>query len=325
MIEVLSTGAPNLIQDLGRWGHLKIGVSRSGAMDLPAFSVANALVGNAESAAAIEVALFPFRLRFERDTTFACTGADCPVKLDDAPIPPWWARPARAGQTLVVGAPVRGARAYVAVRGGIDVPLVLGSRSTDLKNGIGGFQGRGLRRGDKLNVADVEGARPMRTGIGVIPSELPSFLMEAKERSIRVRVLAGAEYEHFSDAARKAFESSEYTVTPDANRMGYRLSGEELVLTAPLELLSHGIVPGTVQVPPSGQPIVQLAEANTCGGYPKIANVIEADLWRLAQAPIGCRIRFTIVGAQQAGEALRAQATERALIRRSLAMLSQRA
>lgn len=324
MIEILSTGAPNVIQDSGRKGFLKLGVSHSGAMDARALATANALVGNDGEAAGIEISLFPLRLRFKEAVSFACTGADCPVTLDDRRIPPWWTKTAVAGQTLVIGAPSRGARAYFAVRGGIDVPLILGSRSTDLKSGFGGLEGRGLRRGDLLPVGHAAPARSMVHGVGAIPSELPAFLAEAGSRLITVRVLPGAEFGEFTPKAREAFLGTEYAVTPDANRMGYRLSGEALTLNSPLELLSHGIVPGTVQVPPSGQPIVQLAEANTCGGYPKIANVISADLWRLAQTPVGCRLRFQLIDGATAAAALHAQHAEDALIRRNLAQLHAR-
>ena len=137
-----------------------------------------------------------------------------------------------------------------------------------------------------------------------------------------MRVLPAAEYELFSPQAQERFTSCPYTITPDANRMGYRLTGDELTLTRPLELLSHGIVPGTIQVPPAGQPIIQLAEANTCGGYPKIATVIQADLWKLGQAPIGTALRFEWVEPTVATQALRAQSQTRSRIQHSLALVT---
>lgn len=324
MIEILSSGAVNLIQDTGRIGHLGIGISRGGAMDLRAFRLANALAGNDENAAGIELSLFPFRLRFTRDTTFACTGALCPVELDGRPIASWWARTARAGQTLILNAPRHGARAYIAIQGGIDVPLVLGSRSTDIKIGFGGLEGRGLKRGDTLAFCPVEHNEVLHTGVGVVPSDLPKFFRDIATREITIRALPSVEYEQFTSDARHALVNTAYLITPDANRMGYRLSGEALFLASPLELLSHGIVPGTVQVPPSGQPIIQLADANTCGGYPKIANVISADLWKLAQAPIGTRLRFEIVTQQIAAQALQEQTCEHDSICRNLARMRSR-
>lgn len=304
MIEILSTGAVNSVQDLGRVGFLDVGVGWSGAMDVPALSAANLLIGNDVSAAGIEVSLFPFRVRFLEDTVFAVTGADCPITLGERTLPPWWGETARAGETLTVGLPRTGARAYFAVGGGLDVPLVLGSRSTDLKSGFGGWQGRGLNRGDRVPVLKSDRPRLLPAGgIGVDPAAL----RDAAKRDaspIILRVLPSAEYLSFADAALEAFHATEWIVTNDANRMGYRLGGPELALKQKVELFSHGIMPGTVQVPPSGQPIIQLAEANTCGGYPKIANVIEADLWKLAQAPVGAKLTFAQVGREEAVTAI---------------------
>ncbi|VVE78661.1 5-oxoprolinase subunit C family protein [Pandoraea sputorum] len=324
MIEILSNGALNLIQDAGRHGHLRLGVSRSGAMDALALAVGNALTGNHALAAAIEISLFPFRVRFHRDMSFAVTGADCVVRLDDKVLPPWWGCTARAGQTLVVEHPKRGCRAYLSLAGGVDVALVMGSRSTDLKGAFGGFEGRGLRRGDTVAVHETANRPIHRTGLGAVPRALPSLWQSLSEGVVTVRVLPAAEYRHFTEAARQAFVEQAYEITPDANRVGYRLRGPELALSAPLELLSHGIVPGTVQVPPSGQPIVQLAEANTCGGYPKIATVIETDLWKLAQAPVGCRVRFALVDVSEALEQLSERTREIEKFQQTLALMSSR-
>jgi len=324
MITVLSNGAPNLVQDTGRRGHLGFGVSRSGAMDALALAIGNALVRNQPTDAAIEISLFPFRVRFQEDLDFAVTGADCAVRLEDTELAPWWGRTARAGQTLVIERPKRGARAYLCLGGGVDVAPVMGSRSTDLKGAFGGFEGRGLRRGDVLKV-NARAPRPVRAaGLGVVPADLPSFWDELSSGLVTVRAIPGPEYPHFTDEAKKAFATTDYEVTPDANRVGYRLSGTSLPLSSPLELLSHGIVPGTVQVPPSGQPIIQLAEANTCGGYPKIATVMEADIWKLGQAPIGCRIRFALTDVDEAVETLRTRAAEISKVRQTLALMSQR-
>ncbi|MGN8063391.1 biotin-dependent carboxyltransferase family protein [Ralstonia sp. 22111] len=322
MIEILSNGAPNVVQDLGRPGHMALGVSRGGAMDPVALSLANALLGNAADAAAVEICLFPFRAKFCVDTDFAVTGADCTVRLDSSVIPPWWGRSAQAGQTLVIERPKHGARAYLALRGGIDAAPVLGSKSTDLKGRFGGLEGRGLRRGDTLPLCPRPGYGERALDLGIVPKALPAFWQELASGCVNVHALPAAEYGLFTSDAREAFEQSTYEVTPDANRVGYRLAGASLSLVAPVELLSHGIVPGTVQVPPSGQPIVQLADANTCGGYPKIATVIEADLWKLAQAPIGCRIRFSITDIDTAVSALRQQHDEQTTLRQRLALVT---
>jgi len=321
MIEILSTGLPNLVQDLGREGSLALGISRSGALDTVSLSIGNLSVGNPENAAGIEISLFPFRVRFLADGVFCCTGADCTVQRDDdaAPLPAWWTYSVRAGQSVIIAPPRRGARAYLTIRGGVDVPVFLGSRATDLKAGFGGLQGRGLRRGDTLPIGKAQQGAHIADH-GIVPSGLPRFWRELQNRVVPVRVLPAAEHDAFTPQAHEHFYGSDYTVTPDGNRMGYRLSGRTLAMAHRRELLSHGIVPGIVQVPPSGQPVIQLAEANTCGGYPKIATVIEADLWKVGQTPPGCALRFVRTDLEQAIAATRAQAMERSRLRQSLAM-----
>lgn len=319
MIEILTTAAPNTVQDRGRPGHMAAGISRCGAMDRLALAAGNALLGNAEDAAGIEVALFPFRLRFECDTRFALTGADCGATLDGRPVPPFWTRRAQAGQVLELGAARRGARAYVTIAGGLAVPAVLGSRSTDLKGGFGGLEGRGFRRGDRLPLGEARAIAAAQFG-----AKLPWRATDPGQ-PIAVRVVAAAEHEAFDPASRAAFADSEWQVGHEANRMGYRLSGPALRLEQPLELLSHGILPGVVQVPSNGQPIIQLADANTCGGYPKIAAVIEADLWLVAQAPVGARLRFVPVDIETAVKALEDQVAWLATLQASCARLRERA
>ena len=290
MIEILSTGALNSVQDLGRKGYLNIGVGHSGAMDRPALTIANLLVGNDVNDAGLEVVLFPFKLRFIDDCRFALAGANAKTHLDEVELPPNWSVDAKAGQTLTISAPADGARMYLAFSGGIDVPVVMNSRSTDLKTGFGGFQGRGMLRGDRLSICHTSAKRP-RGGVGAaIARELPRTGSD-----VFIRVLPSAEFDQFDEFAKTDLFSQPWTLTQEANRMGMRFSGQPLKLIRPLELFSHGILPGTVQVPPSGQPIVQMADANTCGGYPKIANVISADLWLLAQTPIGATVRFVEV------------------------------
>jgi biotin-dependent carboxylase-like uncharacterized protein len=318
VIEILTTGLPNTIQDLGRPGYLNLGVGRSGAMDRAALEIANQLLGNPDGSAAIEVAMFPFRLRFLSDSAFAVTGGGCVASLDDDPLPPYWARTARTGQILQLAPSTEGARAYIAFAGGIDVPIVLTSRSTDMKGRFGGLEGRGLRRGDRLPIGPLDATKAgiTATGFGAIPNLLLETTGQVSNAT-RVRTLPGAEQNEFTDEARHLFFGNEWIVTKDANRTGYRLQGPTLSLKRPIELFSHGIVPGTVQVPSSGQPIIQLADANTCGGYPKIATVIEADLWRLAQTRMGGLIRFIETSRDDAIDALRGQAAQMQDLRRT--------
>lgn len=325
MMQVLTSGAMNLVQDRGRAGHLHLGVCRGGAMDPLALDYANALVGNAPDAAGIEITMFPFKLRFDQDVVFACTGGDSRIELDGVLLAPWWSRGARAGQTLVVHRPQRGMRMYLGVSGGVDVPLLLGARSTDLKAGFGGMDGRGLKRLDTLPLGQQPEAAMPGAGLGCVPRQVPELLRQLQDGCVTVRVLPAAEFEEFTPDSTERLFGEPWMVTPDANRQGYRLEGAvALQMSKRRELLSHGIVPGIVQVPPAGQPIIQLAEANTCGGYPKIATVIEADLWRLGQVPSGCAIRFERVDVNAAVAALKEQVHALQALRSHLPMVRGR-
>jgi 5-oxoprolinase (ATP-hydrolysing) subunit C len=301
VIEILSATALASVQDLGRDGYLRYGVGTSGAMDRLALSVANILLGNPENSAAIEIPMFPFQVRFLEDIAFALTGADADAELDGRAVPPWWTLQARKGQVLSLGAPKYGARCYLAVAGGIDVPLVLGSRSTQLRGEFGGHAGRTLRQGDVLGaISSLERSELFKAipaaGLGVEPPDFALALgdQESAAQTTRtfVRVLPAAEYDCYEDASLQSFWNQDWKITSQSDRYGYRLAGEALVTKQTLEQRSHGIVPGVIQVPHSGQPIIQLRDAQPSGGYPKIGTVIEADMWRLGQARPGTQLRF---------------------------------
>ncbi|MFO1197748.1 MAG: biotin-dependent carboxyltransferase family protein [Burkholderiaceae bacterium] len=314
MIEIVSTRALNTVQDLGRFGHRGEGVCVAGAMDRLALSAGNRLLGNDPGAAAIEVTMFPFVVRFLRDARFALTGAHCEATLDGAAVLPWWATRADAGATLTVGAPLEGAIACLVVEGGIGVEPRLGSRSTDLKIGFGGFEGRTLRKGDRIPLGPAGTARSARPGgWGIDPARLalpPVPAAGETTRTTAVRVMPAGEYEKFPEPARERFWGAQWSIGANSNRSAFRLSGPRLQAQGHGDVMyTHGIVPGIVQVPPSGQPIVQMADANTHGGYPKIGTVIEADRWRLAQARPGGALRFVPATRD---EALAALAAERA-------------
>lgn len=300
MIEILEVGALASIQDLGRQGALRWGLGTAGAMDPLALRAADLLLGNPEGSAAIEIQTFPFAVRFEAELDFAVTGADCAASLDGAPLLPWSTACARPGMVLRLDRPRpgrwRGARAYLALRGGIDVPVVLGSRSTQLRGAVGGLEGRLLRRGDRLAAGPAPACPPLDAAL--VPPALALPL--SVDGLPAVRALPAAEYDAFTPAARAAFWSETWRITPQSDRYGYRLAGPALETVAPLELRSHGIVPGVVQVPPGGQPIVQMRDGQPTGGYPKIATVVQADLWRLGQMPIGTRFRFLEVDWEEA-------------------------
>ncbi len=310
VLELLSNTALATVQDLGRHGALRWGVGSSGAMDPLALAAGNLMLGNDEGAAAVEFQVFPVRLRFVADCAFALTGADVAAQLDARALLPWWCGVARAGQVLTLGLPRRGAwpacRAYLCLAGGVAVPAVLGSRSTQLRGAFGGFKGRALQRGDRLAAVRANAGADAKhcKGFGLVP---PAFAMPLQADGVSaVRVLPAAEYERFTEASRAAFWAQRWQITPQSDRYGYRLAGAALLPLAPIELRSHGIVPGVIQVPPGGQPIVQMRDAQPSGGYPKIGTVIEADLWRLGQAPIGGHIRFVETNWPDAVAVLRA-------------------
>lgn len=293
MIDVIKTGPLNTVQDLGRTGFRHIGVSVSGAMDSLTLRVGNIMLGNEQNAAGIEVQLFPFRLCFQRDTAIALTGADCRATLDGAALPPWWACRVQVGQTLEMRYPRQGARGYLCVAGGIDVPVVMGSRSTALRGGFGGLEGRPLANGDRLPIGESAGAELPPGGLGVVPPDvaLADVFPRGRGGVLQLRAIPSGEYALFAHQAAR-FWSQQWTISNHSNRTGYRLSGEPITPSRVVEMRSYGLIPGVVQVPPAGEPIIQLSDANTAGGYPKIAGLIEDDLWRLGQAQAGDRIQL---------------------------------
>jgi len=302
MMEILSATALATVQDAGRLGSLRYGVGTAGAMDQLALAVGNLLLGNRPGAAALEIPVCPFQVRFTEDCAFALTGADGQARLDQRAIAPWWVSQARKGQVLTIGLPLAGSgsRAYLTLAGGIDVPEVLASRSTQLRAAFGGFEGRAVRRGDVLRAA-TPGVQPA-VEFGVVPPAIGLPL--TCDGLPAMRVLPAAEYAGFKEESRAAFWAGEWKITPQSDRYGYRMQGTPLVPIAPMEIRSHGIVPGVIQVPSGGQPIVQMRDAQPSGGYPKFGTVIEADLWRLGQAAIGSRVRFVKTNYEDAVAAL---------------------
>ncbi|TCQ08840.1 allophanate hydrolase [Rhizobium sp. PP-F2F-G36] len=292
MIEIVDTGPLNTIQDLGRPGYRDIGVTVSGAMDPLALTIANLLVGNDAGAAAVELQTFPVRIRFEQKTAFSVTGGGS-AALDGETLPPWWMQIADTGQILEILPSKTSARAYVAFEGGVDVAPVMGSRSTSLRGAFGGNDGRALRKGDLLQVGSPAASALSAGGFGVVTPlrEMGSLFPVAENGALLIRALPAGEHDLFGADAER-FWNEDWKISAQSDRTGYRLSGNPIRLTEPVEMRSHGIVAGVVQVPPGGEPIVQMSDANTAGGYPKIAGIVEADLWRLGQARIGTRLRF---------------------------------
>jgi 5-oxoprolinase (ATP-hydrolysing) subunit C len=300
MLEVLSTPPMNSIQDLARPGYRGIGLCQGGAMDDLALSLANVMVGNGLESAGIEIQTFPVRLRATTEHLVAVTGAACTLRHRGQVLPPLWAIRLLSGDELLIERPISGARAYLAVAAGIDVQMILGSRSTDYKHRFGGFHGRDLRAGDLLPVSATAAAQ-RADDFGIVPpSHALAFAEENEMGSVSVRVIPGPEHDEFDCSSLEAFWTNEWTVTTMSDRMGSRLTGGKLVLAEPREMRSVGIIPGVIQVPPSGDPLVQLRDANAAGGYPRIGVVIRADLWRIAQARPGTTLRFHKTARHQA-------------------------
>lgn len=315
MITVLKPGMLTQVQDEGRWGWQADGVPVGGAMDTWAHRVANLLVGNTgagDDAATLEILMSGPRLRFEVAATVALTGADLSPTVDGQPVPMGRRLRLRAGAELAFGRRVAGARACLAVAGGLDLPPVLGSRSTFARGGFGGWQGRALRAGDVLPlrtptaaaaaVADDPSA-PFTLG-PPCPLDLLTHLPAPEpEACTRVLAVAGEHWPTFSPAAQHAFLAQTWRIGGASDRMGYRLQGPPgTALPKPDlgEMLSEGVALGTVQVPPDGQPIVLMAERQSTGGYPRIAHVASVDLSLLAQLMPGQALRFELVGLDRA-------------------------
>ena len=285
-IVAVRAGMLSSVQDLGRFGHRAEAVAQSGAIDSLALRAANRLAGNDDAAAAVEVTLGSAAFRFAADARFALCGADCDADLDGAPVAAWSARVAPAGSLLTLRPPRTQARTILAVDGGIDVDAVLGSRSTDLVCGFGGYRGRALRDGDRLALG-TPAARYRNETLRVKP---PQWSFDASV----VPVLSCDEFASFSAQAREAFWNATWTVSRQSNRMGYRLEGSALhrELGTNGTILSHAVFPGVIQIPPSGEPIVLLNDAQTTGGYPKAGVVAGTGYWALAQLAPGAALRF---------------------------------
>ena len=310
-IEVLHPGLLTTVQDLGRTGYQRFGVSVSGAVDPRSAAVANILAGNPDGEAVLECTVLGPQLRFDAPAVIAVTGADLGPTLDGIPVENYRALRVQAGQTLRFTGPKCGCRAYLAVSGGLDVPEVMGSRSTYMKAKIGGWHGRKLEKGDVL---------PLRAP-GTEPKALENRALapEFRGRSeYTLRVVMGPQDDAFTPGGVSAFLSGVYTVTPEFDRMGCRMEGPEIEHNGSADILSDGIAFGAVQVPDSGQPIVMLADRQTTGGYTKIANVISADFRLLGQLKSGDRVRFEKVSLSAAQEALLAQRASLRLLRHVL-------
>jgi antagonist of KipI len=288
--EVLQPGLLTTVQDRGRFGYQKYGVPVSGAVDDTALRLGNRLVGNPPDAAGLEITALGATLRVCADQVIALTGAEIHANLDGAPVPHSTSLGVRAGQVLSIGSCGRGLRCYLAIAGGVEVPVVLGSRATNLVARFGGYRGRALAAGDILE-AGPAAAPPEVLSRRTLPAQWrPRF-----ESPLTVRVVLGPQADAFTAEGVETFLASPYQVTQQTDRMGCRLEGPTIAHRAAADILSDWIPPGAVQVPGNGKPIVLLADRQTTGGYTKIATVIAPDLARVAQCRPGDGIRFQAV------------------------------
>jgi urea carboxylase len=302
-IEVLKPGALTTLQDLGRRGYQRFGVPVNGVMDERSHRLANALLGNAQSEATLEITLMGPALRFATDALIAVTGADLDAKLNGEPLPRNEACVVSAGSELAFGKRRSGVRAYLAVRGGFKVDPVMGSASLFARGGYGGFAGRALAKGDVIELNDRSEAK-VSTVDKVLVALGEDVLADAEAP---IRVIAGREWALFDPASQHAFVQQPFRLTPQSDRMGFRLEGPKLELTHAAQMESEALGFGAIQVPADGNPIVLMADRQTTGGYPKIAQVCAVDLPRLAQTMPGESLRFSLIGIDDAQRLLLSQ------------------
>jgi antagonist of KipI len=324
-----SAGFLTSVQDLGRTGYRQSGISIGGALDSHALRVANALVGNEDSAAGLEATLGKLRLRFDDQRVVAWCGGAFSVRIGDENLPPGHAGIIAKDEELVMTAPNAGSRAWLAISGGINVSPVLGSRSTDLRGNFGGLEGRALRDGDELPLGTKErrfetavliGRRLQTAAPWVSEWSAPAPWAATARRDRLLRFVKGSSWDRFTPDAQASLEGAPFTVTLESDRMGARLDGPGLPRHDPSDLLSEAVAPGTLQVPPNGQPILLLGDCQTMGGYPKIAHVITIDLPIAAQLWPGDIVRFHEVALAEAQELLREREEDFARFRLGLSL-----
>lgn len=312
-IEVMDGGLLTTLQDMGRIGYQKFGVLANGAMDTFSLRLANLLTGNALGEAALEMPLRGPVLRLQPGTVFAITGADMMPTMDGVPVPMFRPVCVVRDAELRFGGCRRGCRSYMAVAGGFDVPLVMGSKSTYLRAGLGGWQGRALQAGDVLPAGTMSGAardfsRRMQSRAGEAAfMTVPWFVRGGVVLDTApLRVTRGLQYDWFTTESCEAFCREPFQITMQSDRMGYRLLGPHLELKKPREMVSEPVAFGTVQVA-DGNPILLLADRQTTGGYPKIFQLAQADLPRAGQCPVGHKIRFELISLCAAEDLYRRQ------------------
>lgn len=305
IIHVLRPGLFTTIQDLGRYGYQRFGVSVSGAMDPWALTVGNRLLGNPDRAAGLELTLQGPELLFEQQLSIAITGADLSPTCEGQSLPMWTVTTIPAGSRLRFGTRRQGTRAYLTVAGGIEAPLLLGSRSTHVRSGLGGFAGRPLKKSDQLPVGAPPSTGRCCEGRALAQSSRPQYLA-----SPILRVIPGPQVDHFTEDALHVLATSPYRVTSESDRMGYRLEGAELPHRSPADIISEAVSAGSLQVPSDHKPILLMADCQPTGGYTKLATLIRADRSLAAQLGPGDSLSFRVITAKEASELFRSSQAE---------------
>lgn len=306
-LRVERPGMLTSIQDLGRYGYQKYGVVVSGAMDSISMRIANLLVGNKENEAVVEMTLIGASFYTEEDLIIAVTGGDLAPVVEEKPLPLWRPVFVRKGSLLRFRASRSGCRTYIAVAGGFDVKEVLGSKSTYLRGELGGLK-RALITGDTLNcrIPGISDQRfqQLKSSADALPFVAANWLVNPEPfvnlKETVIRVIRGGEFDSFTETSRERFFKEDYRITPNSDRMGYRIKGTSLQMEESVELLSEPVTNGTIQVPKDGNPIILLADRQTTGGYPKIAQVATVDIPLLAQKKPGEKIRFKEISLEEA-------------------------
>ena len=300
VFEIKKSGPMTTVQDMGRYGYQKFGMPVAGAMDSFSFKMANLLLGDDQNNAVLEFTFQGPEIEFKEDSIISITGANAQPQINGRNASMWRSLYVKKGNLLSFSGLGSGFRGYIAVKGGINVPKVMGSRSTYLRGSLGGYNGRRLKEGDILETAFSVDKPSFRERY--LPD---SYIPQYNDK--KIRVIMGPQDDHFTEKGIRQFLSEEYRISSQADRMGYRLEGPAIEHKESADIISDGIVPGAIQVPGHGRPIIMLADRQTTGGYTKIATVVSVDLCKLVQMKPGRKIRFEMISIEKAHKLLEEQ------------------
>ena len=292
-LEILRAGLQTSIQDLGRFGAAHLGISASGASDNLAMRIGNLIVGNPENTTAIEMTLTGDTVLFHSDAFIALAGSKFKINLDEKPFPFWSGTYIRAGQVLTIGSTLNGARCYLCVRGGLQVKKIINSTSTHLTSGMGGLNGSILKKGNRLAFGNLDN----------VIQPIKNMQNHPSTNTTTIRATKGLQWNWFDNQNRKLFFEKDYRVSNVSNRMGLRLRGQSIFSSKGNEIITEGMPLGAIQIPGNGQPILSFVEHQTTGGYPKLANVISADISKVGQLKPGDQFKFKLIDFPEAEKA----------------------